>query len=189
MRKEVFALVVMALLISSCNGGSGNDSNAENSKDGKDAMEKNTEPNGGSQEDSENTKRPDKDFKKVYNDRFGFRIEIPRDWEAVSKSANKDGFFIKTGDDNTDIRVYGEERAGMEDISSFECKEESTFKFADGEAGTHCIIENGALYYREKDKQRVTFYIEAPKSWRDAHADKLEHMAKSLTLQKDKPFT
>ncbi len=179
-------------LLAGCNGGSGNDSNAQENDSAKGNQEQEMEKGEHSSASAHNKKsKPlsqDKDFKTVSNDRFGFKIAIPKEWEAINRSDNQDGIFIKTGNDKTDLRVYGEQLSKTSmDLNAPDCKEKKAFSFADGQEGFKCLSNNDVLmYYQETEEKRITFYIKAPAEWRSTQADRLKRIAKSLTFKKGK---
>ncbi len=192
-----YVLFLLALIfLSSCFGGNGNNSqaNSENESTKENKVDKKA-PDAQNEQNQDDQKAKtgisqDKDFKLATNSRFNFRLAVPKEWEIQERSANQDGFFLKTNNEDADLRVYGQQLSeATKDLNRPDCKEEVDFSFQDGETGIKCLKENKLIYYREKNNKRVTFYIKAKKEWQEKHADKLNKIAKSLVFTEDEEMS
>ena len=184
-------VLVIGLLMAAC-GGTGNDSNAQNSDDSvkqtqtADTSGKTGDKTLGGSSGREADYKPaqNDNYKLVTNERFGFRVAIPKSWKAVNRSDNQDGYFIETMAQDVDLRVYGEEIGDKPTgIGPPECDRESAFSFRKGE-GTKCLKEKTTMYYQEQNGKRIILFIDAPADWKKSNKAKLLHIAKSLAFIK-----
>jgi len=123
-------------------------------------------------------------FQVVGNQRFGFNIDIPSHWSAVSISEVGDGFLVKVpGFTSVEIRVYGEEF--NTDVMQFyddACIELDNFIFSNDLNGKRCLGESDITYWLDVDDARLNVYI---KNWDEldiAQKSNFTTMVKSLRI-------
>lgn len=174
-------LILMAICfikLTACNGGSGNDSNAEESEN------QNAENalTGDSKQEKEEASGEELREEWVYNERFDFKVKVPSNWEPQKKSDNKDGIFVKTNNPEVDIRVFGQVLNDVSrEMEAEACQTTESFRFKDDVTGKKCIGKDLVKYYRDQGNERITVYIKAPHEWIKANQEKLAGMAKSLS--------
>ncbi len=177
--------LLIVFSFSACNMGSNQNENNTNqeSKEKQASSEKAKEKTNRTSEQNQNT--PYEGYQWASNDRFDFRIAIPKDWKVLKTSDNQDGFHIGADQEKVDIRCYGETlNAAIKSFDEEICQNSSTFSFIDDAEGKKCMADNEWYFFRKKNQEeRVTFYIKAPKTWLDEHQDKLHKIARSLTFQ------
>lgn len=120
----------------------------------------------------------------VHNERYGFTFVIPVHFKATDKSNNGDGYFIETGDQGVDIRVYGEsiaDNALMAELALQSCTRTEKFRFANGYPGTKCFQSADIYYYYDTPTTRITLYVHAPERWMQRNAHVAEEIAKSIS--------
>ncbi len=126
-------------------------------------------------------------FLKVVNERYDFSFEIPKEWKAIDKSNNGDGFYIDCGNKSVDLRIYGENLEGNEIMAEMElktCVSTETFKFSDGYPGIKCNQNSDTYYYYDTPQTRIVFYIHADKKWNGENAAIVSSIAKSISSGK-----
>ncbi len=127
-------------------------------------------------------------FKKVYNERFGFSFEVPAQWKAVDKSNNGDGYFLETGNASADVRIFGANIEGNEVLAEMEiksCNRTEKFSFADGNNGIKCFQGKDIYYYYDTKKLRITCYIKGDEKWIADNNESLMRVVKSITVSEN----
>jgi len=125
-------------------------------------------------------------FKKTVNVKFGFWFDIPKDWKAIDKSETGDGYYIVTGDDNVDMRIYGSQKV-FSDSEYFkmllaEGGKLTDFKFRDEAMGKR-IETYGKIYFlRTEENIRITLYLSAKEKWFHQNKEIVEKIARSIKL-------
>lgn len=120
------------------------------------------------------------------NERFDFKIAIPKDWQVLKTSDNQDGFHIGADQEGVDIRCYGETlNAAVKSFDKEICQNSKGFSYLDDAQGKKCIDGNEWYFFRPKNEdERVTLYVKSPKTWLKEHKAKIHKIAKSMTFQK-----
>ena len=118
-------------------------------------------------------------YKGLGNPRFNFWITIPDEWNAYSRAANGDGYYLTCDDPDVDMRVYGYNYLPeIEDVSEGE-----PFIF-DSEVQGVCIRKQNTMSwkYLSDDKRMICFYIDYSKNpmWFREHESEVLKAAYSL---------
>lgn len=138
-------------------------------------------------EEAEYFPAEDQEFKKAGNARFNFWFDIPNNWKAIDRSANGDGYFIITEDENVDIRVYGANRilepeAYYSEIAGEQGKIQE-FTFRNGDAGKMITRPGGEIHFVRCEKDRyISLYVNygEDKQWYENNGDLMAVVAESL---------
>ncbi|MGD2034199.1 MAG: hypothetical protein PVF73_04025 [Bacteroidales bacterium] len=125
------------------------------------------------------------EMKEITNDRFSFEFSIPVNWHAIDSSANGDGYFIDTGNERVDLRIYAEifpPGNSMEIVES-QCDSMAVFTFHDGHKGKVCKVNANELFiFRDNDVNRISLYIDAPENWITSNKLLIREIAGSLSF-------
>ncbi|HYX09662.1 MAG TPA: hypothetical protein VE912_23240 [Bacteroidales bacterium] len=116
-----------------------------------------------------------------HNSRYNFSFKLPEGWKAEDRSINGDGFFIKSGWENIDLRAYAEQL--LPDTNPNEiCTSKSVFIFDDNTRGTFCRDSTEWFFYRIKNDVRLVFYARAEKKLLLKHEEAIKQLAATLRL-------
>jgi hypothetical protein len=123
------------------------------------------------------------------NAKFGFWVDIPSNWNAVSNSTNGDGFTIDCGNLNVSMSAsgsFGLAALGEEDYYGMLRESYDTineFVFDNGSIGLVAKTDAKARYEQQKaDGSTISFIIDYGNDaeWYEANQEILLHIAKSL---------
>ncbi len=127
-------------------------------------------------------------FKSIGNARFNFWFDIPDDWKATDKSANGDGYFIDTRNNEIDVRIYGSHVFPESDYYT-ELKldpkySSQRFVFHDGFVGTFLRKDKELIFIRSERDVHIIFFLEGKDEWMKKNEHLIKRIAGSIRFGK-----
>ena len=123
-------------------------------------------------------------FKTAANTRFNFRFDIPNTWHAIDKSSNGDGYYLITGNEDVDVRIYAcfnlDSGDDPVELIGDNAPQILNIKFDDGRHGKKIVKGNEVHFVRIDGDVKITLYIQSPVDWYQNNEDAIEMIAKSI---------